>query len=142
MAFTRGMGGFLRRMLPECGLTAAPKSFLPLYETARSMSSSKLFIGGLSWETKDETLEAAFSSYGVVTEAKIITDRDTGRSRGFGFVSFTSDQDAEAALQAMDGRELGGRTVRVDYATERGSGFSGASGRFGAGDRGRQDDSN
>ncbi|KAJ7569993.1 hypothetical protein O6H91_01G102800 [Diphasiastrum complanatum] len=143
MAFTKAMGGLARRIVSDSGLSSAPNSartILPLYGIVRAMSSSKLFIGGLAWGTDTEALKEAFSSYGEVTDAKVIVDRDTGRSRGFGFVSFTSDQDAESALQAMDGKELGGRMIRVDYATERGSGFGGGvsrgfGGGYGGGDR-------
>ncbi|CAM6106491.1 unnamed protein product [Calypogeia fissa] len=101
---------------------AVPAVFAML---SRGMASSKLFIGGLSWGTDEKTLRDAFASFGEVTDCRIITDRDTGRSRGFGFVSFNSEGEAQAALQEMDGRDLAGRTIRVDYATDRspGGGF-------------------
>lgn len=97
------------------GAAVIPAMFL----VSRGMASSKLFVGGLAWGTTDANIKEAFSAFGEVVEVKIICDRDTGRSRGFGFVSFTNEQEAEAALQAMDGRDLAGRTIRVDYATER-----------------------
>lgn len=102
---------------------AAPAVFAVL---SRGMASSKLFIGGLSWGTDEKTLKDAFASFGEVTDCRIITDRDSGRSRGFGFVSFNSEGEAKAALEEMDGRDLAGRTIRVDYATDRsaGGGFS------------------
>ena len=65
--------------------------------------SRKLFVGGLSWNTTDEGLRGAFARYGVVVEAKVVTDRETGRSRGFGFVAFQNPADGEAARQAMSG---------------------------------------
>jgi RNA recognition motif-containing protein len=79
----------------------------------------KLFVGGLSWDTSDEGLRAAFEKFGDITEAKVITDRDTGRSRGFGFVSFAEDDSASKAIQEMNGVELDGRSIRVDEANER-----------------------
>ncbi len=80
--------------------------------------SNKIFVGGLAWATDDHGLKAAFESFGAVTEAKVITDRMTGRSRGFGFVTFET---AEAASEALtfDGQMLDGRTVRVDKANRR-----------------------
>jgi RNA recognition motif-containing protein len=80
--------------------------------------SNKLFVGGLAWETDDTSLANAFSSYGEVVEAKVITDRETGRSRGFGFVTFQDEAAASSAMQGMNGRELDGRALRVDLATE------------------------
>ncbi|MBD3373310.1 MAG: RNA-binding protein [Candidatus Coatesbacteria bacterium] len=81
--------------------------------------SKKLFVGSLSWDTTDETLRTAFASYGEIAEAKVITDRDTGRSRGFGFVTFEDEQDAERAKQELDGSMLDGRNIHVDEARER-----------------------
>ncbi|KAK8556255.1 hypothetical protein V6N13_064310 [Hibiscus sabdariffa] len=102
-----------------------------------STSTKKLFIGGLSYGTDDQTLKEAFSGFGDVTEAKIITDRDTGRSRGFGFVNFADDESASNALSTMDGQELNGRNIRVSYANERPAGprSFGGNGGF-RGDRG------
>ncbi len=79
--------------------------------------TSKLFVGGLSWNTNDEGLRAAFASYGEIQEAKVIMDRETGRSRGFGFVTFAEETGAKAALE-MDGKPLDGRTLRVDLARD------------------------
>ncbi|CAI9778866.1 unnamed protein product [Fraxinus pennsylvanica] len=81
--------------------------------------STKLFIGGLSYGTDDQSLRDAFSSFGDVVEARVITDRDTGRSRGFGFVNYSTEECANSALSAMDGQELNGRNIRVSYANER-----------------------
>lgn len=71
------------------------------------------------------SLRAAFEQFGLVTDAKVISDRDTGRSRGFGFVTFESGGDAETAMSAMDGAELDGRRVRVNEAQERSNGGGG-----------------
>ena len=96
---------------------------------------NKLFIGGLSWGTTDEDLHAAFGAFGTVSEAKVITDRETGRSRGFGFVTFSTSDEAAAAIQEMDGKDLGGRTVRVNEAQQRSSGPRGGGGGGGGGGR-------
>ncbi len=82
---------------------------------------NKLFVGGLSWDTDDHSLNDAFAAHGTVREAKVIKDRDSGRSRGFGFVTMSSDAEAEAAIAALDGQSLDGRTIRVNEAQERGS---------------------
>jgi RNA recognition motif-containing protein len=81
--------------------------------------SNKLFVGGLSWSTTDETLRKAFATHGEISEARVVTDRDTGRSRGFGFVSFASEESARAAMQAMNNSVLDGRNIRVDFATDK-----------------------
>jgi len=80
--------------------------------------STKVFVGGLAWATTDEGLRAAFEEYGEVTEAKVITDRDTGRSRGFGFVTFTTSEAKDDAIAKMDGANLDGRSIRVNEALE------------------------
>jgi cold-inducible RNA-binding protein len=101
--------------------------------------SKKLFVGSLSWNTTDESLQAAFAPYGEVTEAKVITDRDTGRSRGFGFVTFSDPQAAADAIAALDGKELDGRNIKVNEAQDKprdgggGGGGRGGRGGFGGG---------
>lgn len=81
--------------------------------------SKKLFIGGLAWATKDDSLFTAFSEFGEVTEAKVILERDTGRSRGFGFVTMADDAAADEAIANMDGKELDGRAIKVSEAQDR-----------------------
>ena len=81
--------------------------------------SKKLFVGGLSWDTTDDTLRSAFDRFGEMSEVKVITDRDSGRSRGFGFVTFEEAEHASAALAEMNGTDLDGRTIKVDTASER-----------------------
>ena len=100
--------------------------------------SKKLFVGGLSWGTDDAGLMAAFSGFGTVSDAKVISDRDTGRSRGFGFVTFDNDEEAEAAISAMNGSDLDGRTLNVNEARDRnaGGGRGGYGGGGGGGSRG------
>ena len=81
--------------------------------------SKKLFVGSLSWNTDDHGLREAFAPHGEITEAVVITDRDSGRSRGFGFVTFADDEAADKAVAALNQTELDGRTIRVDVAHER-----------------------
>jgi RNA recognition motif-containing protein len=96
--------------------------------------SKKLFVGGLSWDTSDQSLRQAFEQFGEVTDAKVITDRDTGRSRGFGFVTLANPADADEAIAQMDGQQLDGRSVRVNEAHDkRGGGGGGRGGRSGGG---------
>ncbi|KAK1433679.1 hypothetical protein QVD17_10594 [Tagetes erecta] len=107
-----------------------------IFQMIRCMSSSKVFVGGLAWATDDMSLREAFSAYGEVYEARVIVDRENGRSRGFGFVTFADAETASAAIQGMDQRELHGRTVRVNYANDRpqgGGGFRGGGGYSGGG---------
>ena len=78
--------------------------------------SKKLFVGSLSWNTDDRGLREAFAPFGEITEATVIADRNTGRSRGFGFVTFADDAAADKAVAALNGTELDGRTIKVDVA--------------------------
>ncbi|MBO84314.1 MAG: RNA-binding protein, partial [Deltaproteobacteria bacterium] len=103
---------------------------------------NRLFVGGLAWATDDDGLRAAFEQFGVVTDAKVITDRDSGRSRGFGFVTFEEEANAQEAVEAMNETELDGRTIKVNEARERsrgprggggGGGYGGGGGRGGYG---------
>lgn len=95
--------------------------------------SNKLFVGGLSWDTDDDGLRSAFAAHGSVTEAKVISDRETGRSRGFGFVTFADSESASAAMAKLDGTDLDGRTIRVNHAENkpRRSGGGGGGGGYG-----------
>ncbi|KAF8408209.1 hypothetical protein HHK36_007353 [Tetracentron sinense] len=131
MAFISRVGNILKQTVSKHINSELSASKPSIYQAIRCMSSSKLFIGGLSYNTDDTSLREAFTSYGEVIEARVIMDRETGRSRGFGFVSFTSSEEASSAIQAMDGQDLHGRMVRVNYATERTGGFR--SGGFGGG---------
>lgn len=80
---------------------------------------NKLFVGGLSWDTDDAGLRAAFERFGTVVEAKVITDRDTGRSRGFGFVELADEALARKAIEDLDGSDLNGRRIAVNQARPR-----------------------
>jgi cold-inducible RNA-binding protein len=95
----------------------------------------KVFVGGLSWGTKDESLREAFEAYGAVAEARVITDRETGRSRGFGFVTFEDSNAASKAISEMNGKELDGRPIKVSEAQEKseGGGGGGRGGNRGGG---------
>lgn len=94
---------------------------------------SKLFIGGLAWHTEEGTLRQKFEEFGAVEEAVVVKDRDTGRSRGFGFVRYTNEDDAQKAIQAMNNIEFDGRTIRVDKASDTGPRGGGGGGRGGGG---------
>ena len=92
--------------------------------------SKKLFVGSLSFQTTEQELRQAFEKFGEVEEAKIIMDRETGRPRGFGFVTITDSAAADRAIKEMNGADLGGRTLSVNEARERapregGGGFGG-----------------
>ncbi|KAK4060525.1 uncharacterized protein Triagg1_10702 [Trichoderma aggressivum f. europaeum] len=98
---------------------------------------SKLFIGGLAWHTEEATLRQKFEEFGVVEEAVVVKDRDTGRSRGFGFVRYVQEADAQAAITAMNNVEFDGRTIRVDKASDNGPRGGGFGNRNGGGYGGR-----
>ncbi len=80
---------------------------------------NKLYVGNLSFNTRENDLQTLFSSYGTVVSARIITDRDTGSSKGFGFVEMDSDAAASAAIAATNGKEVDGRQIKVNEATDK-----------------------
>ncbi|HLH07207.1 MAG TPA: RNA-binding protein [Terriglobales bacterium] len=97
----------------------------------------KLYVGNFSFATTEADLRDLFSPFGAVESVSVVTDRDTGRSRGFGFVEMANDNEAEAAITGLSGREVGGRALTVNEArpkTERGGGGGGRGG-FGGGRR-------
>lgn len=141
MAFFNKAGSILRQASGTkhiSGEISASGSLI--FQTIRCMST-KLFIGGLSYGTDEYSLREAFEKYGDVTEAKIISDRDSGRSRGFGFVTYSTPEEANSAIQAFDNQDFQGRTIRVNFATERarnpgygsGGGYGGGGGGYGGG---------
>ena len=101
---------------------------------------NKLYVGNLAYSVRDEDLNEAFSQFGAVTSAKVMMDRDTGRSKGFGFVEMGSDAEAQSAINGMNGQALAGRAIVVNEARPReprpggfGGGGGGGRGGFGGG---------
>ncbi|XP_072957213.1 glycine-rich RNA-binding protein GRP2A-like [Typha angustifolia] len=88
----------------------------------------RCFVGGLAWATDDRSLEEAFRAFGEVVDSKIINDRETGRSRGFGFVTFANEQAMRDAIEGMNGKNLDGRSITVNEAQSRGGGGGGGGG--------------
>jgi RNA recognition motif-containing protein len=98
--------------------------------------SKNIYVGNLSYSVGSSELESLFAEFGTVTSAQVINDRDTGRSKGFGFVEMSNDDEADAAIEALNGREHEGRTLTVNIArprAERGGGGGGRGGRGGGG---------
>jgi len=101
-----------------------------------SVMGKKLYVGNLSYGVTDADLEQMFAAHGTVESAQVIMDRDTGRSKGFGFVEMKTDQEAQAAIAALNGQDSGGRALTVNEArpkTEGGRGGGGGGGRGGFG---------
>ncbi len=102
---------------------------------------NKLYVGNLPYTVRDEDLQQAFGEFGAITSAKVMMERDTGRSKGFGFVEMGSDAEAQAAISGMNGQSLGGRSITVNEARPmearppRAGGFGGGGGYGGGGDR-------
>ncbi|MDN3543275.1 RNA-binding protein [Kinneretia asaccharophila] len=97
---------------------------------------NKLYVGNLAYTVRDESLQEAFSQFGTVTSAKVMMDRETGRSKGFGFVEMASDAEAQSAINGMNGQPLEGRAIVVNVARpreERPGGFGGGGSRGGFG---------
>ena len=106
---------------------------------------NKLYVGNLSYSVRDDDLQQHFSRFGTVVSAKVMMDRDSGRSKGFGFVEMSSDAEAQAAIQGMNGQPLDGRNAVVNEARPmesrppRSGGFGGGGGGFGGGGGGRRE---
>jgi len=108
--------------------------------------SSKLYVGNLSFNVTESELTSAFSPYGEVIRASVVTDRDSGRSRGFGFVEMATEDEANAAVDGLNGTQMGGRDLTVNIARPRedrggsgGGGGGGSRGGFGGGGGGGRD---
>jgi RNA recognition motif-containing protein len=103
--------------------------------------SMKLYVGNLSFQTSSQDLEELFGAAGTVESASVVEDRETGRSRGFGFVEMSSQAEGEAAIAQFDGKEVGGRQLKVNEAKPRedrsGGGGGGGRGGYGGGGGGR-----
>jgi len=98
--------------------------------------AKKLYVGNLSYDTSDSKLQELFEEYGTVQSAQVIMDRETGRSKGFGFVEMSSDQEAQAAINGLNGKEAGGRALTVNEAKpreDRGGGGRSGGGGYGGG---------
>lgn len=93
----------------------------------------KLYVGNISWDTSEQDLEDLFAEAGTVESAKIITDRDTGRSRGFGFVEFSSQEEGQKAIEQFDGHDVDGRNLKVNEAKPRENNRGGGGGGYGGG---------
>jgi len=96
--------------------------------------AKKLYVGNLTYDVTDSTLEQMFAAHGAVKSAQVIMDRDTGRSKGFGFVEMSNDQEADTAIREMNGKQVGGRTLTVNEARPRDD-RGGSRGRPGGGRR-------
>ncbi|KAK2663373.1 hypothetical protein Ddye_001947 [Dipteronia dyeriana] len=133
MAFFSKVGSLLRQTASKQIGYELSASRSSIYQATRCMSSNKVFVGGLSYNTDESSLRAAFEKYGYVSEVRVILDRENGKSRGFGFVTYNSQEEASMAIQAVDGKEIDGRRVKVDYAADkaRGGGYGG--GGYGGG---------
>ena len=92
--------------------------FLYMWEENTVVSQTKLFVGGLNWKLRWKDLREEFSKFGEVAFARVKLDTETNKSRGFGFVEFVNPEDATKAQKAMDGQEIMGRAVKVDFANE------------------------
>ena len=106
-----------------------------LFERQRDVGN-RLYVGNLAYSVTDESLQRAFSAHGSVTSAKVMMDRDSGRSKGFGFVEMATDEEAQAAIRAMNGVSLDGRAINVNEAKpreDRGGGGGGNRGGYGGG---------
>ncbi len=82
--------------------------------------AKKIYVGNLPFSATDQELEELFSAHGQVSSARVITDRETGRSRGFGFIEMDDDTAADEAIRSLDGKDMGGRPLRINEAKERG----------------------
>jgi RNA recognition motif-containing protein len=117
-------------------LIVSPKAHLVrrLWRTgARFEESVELYVGNLPWSVNDEGLTSMFAAHGAVTRAKVVMDRETGRSRGFGFVTMTNAAEGQAAIQALNGKDVDGRALRVREAEPRQPGGGGGGGGYGGG---------
>jgi RNA recognition motif-containing protein len=94
------------------------------------MSQNKLYVGNLSFNSSEDDIRGAFSPHGQVTSINVITDRETGRPRGFAFVEMANDSEAQAAMRALDGQDLDGRSLKVNVAKPRESRGGGGGGRW------------
>ncbi len=117
--------------MPRLSSQGSSSTWFVLFLIEGSPVGNKLYVGNLAYSVRDESLQQAFSQFGSVTSAKVMMDRDTGRSKGFGFVEMGSDAEAQAAINGMNGQALEGRAIVVNEARpreERPGGFGGGGG--------------
>lgn len=115
------------------GLSVAVRIYLLDELMLSTTDNMEIFVGNLSFDISEEELQETFESFGVVSRMKIITDRDSGRSRGFAFVTMDSDEEAKAAIEDLDGKDVMGRALSVREATPRaprGGGGGGGGGNY------------
>ncbi|KAJ3042790.1 hypothetical protein HDV00_006609 [Rhizophlyctis rosea] len=109
----------LTRLATPLRRTGTTSSLLPAFSvaSARFMASKTLFIGNLSWSARHDDLRRLFEAYGQLESVRLMTERDTGRSRGFGFITFTEEAHADKAKTELDGKDFHGRPLRVNEST-------------------------
>jgi hypothetical protein len=128
----------LRRYFWICCAFGTP-SLCVLCVFEESLMGNKLYVGNLPYTVRDEDLQQSFGAFGSITSAKVMMERDTGRSKGFGFVEMGNDAEAQAAIAGMNGQSLGGRSITVNEARPmearppRTGGFGGGGGGYGGG---------
>jgi hypothetical protein len=115
---------------PGCGISAGPQQ-------QGTCSVKKIYVGNLSFDTTDSTLRTLFSAYGTISSATVLSDRETGRSRGFGFVEMENDSEAMAAITGLNGKAVDGRNLNVNEARPREPRQGGGGGGGGGGGRPR-----
>ncbi|KAG0457861.1 hypothetical protein HPP92_022723 [Vanilla planifolia] len=121
----RGAPVWWNRLRYRCPLVGSwNPSFLPSQLVVSRGIASKLFVGGLSFYTSEQSLSDAFSKFGQVVEATIVMDRVSDRSKGFGFVTFASEMEAQKALEEMNGKALNGRVIFVEIAKAKKTNFA------------------
>jgi RNA recognition motif-containing protein len=119
-------------------MVAESKGFVSKLPSQRFFfMARKIYVGNLPWSTTSADLEAMFSPHGAVRSAEVISDRETGRSRGFGFVEMETDEGLQAAISALNGHEINGRPLTVNEARERTPRSGGGGGGYGGGGGGR-----
>ena len=137
-SFSRSLPAFLGQNGGPFPIDLESKTKGPMPREKEQDMGKKLYVGNLSYDVDSSSLQQMFAAYGTVESAEVIADRDTGRSKGFGFVEMASDDEAQAAIAAMNGQENGGRTLTVNEARPKenragGGGGGGGRGGFGGG---------
>jgi len=117
-----------------CFFLPSKGRFQRVFSGGRKLNTMNIYVGNLAYRTNEDDLRREFERFGAVSRVDIISDRDTGRSKGFGFVEMANSEEAQAAIQALDGASIGERTLKVNEARERPPrGQGGGGGGFGGG---------